>query len=164
MKITDALLGEHGAIYALLDHVERSCPRWSLEEARSFLRAIERHEIPLVLFEQPVDALEDLIAIARESRVPVCAEGRRDVAQHAVARTPFAVIVVRGTPGRAEIGPAGFVTPCGVLRDDAGVHGDLFPDHRLIGSRVFFQHLQVPRDAEAIAHLGIRAVVPEGDR
>ena len=32
MKITDALYGEHGPLYALLAHCESSAPQWELAE------------------------------------------------------------------------------------------------------------------------------------
>ncbi len=34
MRITDALLGEHGVIVELLDHVDRCASGWNLDEAR----------------------------------------------------------------------------------------------------------------------------------
>ena len=34
MRITDALLGEHGIICRLLDHVDRRVSSWSLDQAR----------------------------------------------------------------------------------------------------------------------------------
>jgi len=35
MKLTHALLGEHGILYRLLDSVEEQSPHWSLEEAHA---------------------------------------------------------------------------------------------------------------------------------
>lgn len=40
MNIIDALLGEHGVLYALLDGVDAGAPGWSLPEARAYAAAL----------------------------------------------------------------------------------------------------------------------------
>jgi len=41
MKITDALYGEHGPLYALLSHCEESAPRWELADLTLAGRCLE---------------------------------------------------------------------------------------------------------------------------
>lgn len=41
MKITDALYGEHGPLYALLAHCESSAPQWELADLMLAGRAVE---------------------------------------------------------------------------------------------------------------------------
>jgi regulator of cell morphogenesis and NO signaling len=96
MKITDALYGEHGPLYALLAHCESSAPQWELADLMLAGRAVEA----ALLSHAEVE--DDLLFRAVEAKMPPGGPAEVMRAEHEEIDATLAALRVAGDEAAAR--------------------------------------------------------------